>query len=691
MKRMKNAVWRNIWESAKNVPMLFVTIGVFILLVILSLPALSAFAAWRLWIVVALVIVTVGDTLIGMIEDIKNGHVGLDVLAVVAIISALAVGEYWASWTVVLMIYSGSVIEAYAQSSAKHNLTMLMKSAPSIAHRFAGGNAEGSDIEDVDVSEVQVMDLLLVKPGETVPVDGVVMSDRAVVNLSMINGEPLPQTVRNAQRVPSGAINDSESFTLRATAAAADSQYQRILSLVEAAQNSRPASVRTADLLAVPFTVVAFTLAGIAWFLSGNPVRFAEVLVLATPCPLLIAAPVAYLGGTSRLAASGVLVKGQEIIEQLTKVTQIFFDKTGTLTVKQPQVVRVERAHDERANLWNHISDDMLLSAVGVVESYSIHILAQGIASAGKKARDRVTDEQLAQFDVDDVSQVVERSGMGVTAQVSGHTVKVGRFAFVLGEAPNQGFKKSNSSAPARKYVLQANEQKAPVRGTLPDVAKQREDAITSHDIFSDLEPASMAAYVSIDGDVVGRIILRDVPRANAADTVKTLRDLGVTHISMLTGDSQDSAYRIAEQVGINQKDVYTKLLPENKQRILHNSRQNTHAITMMVGDGVNDAPVLASADIGVAITDGSSTAASETAHMVIMNDDVSLIPKSILIARRTQNVMYQAVIIGLALATIGMIVASFGVIPAVLGAFGQEAIDVISIMWALNAVRDKK
>nr|WP_018142762.1 heavy metal translocating P-type ATPase [Alloscardovia criceti] len=688
---MKNAVWRNIWESAKNVPMLFVTIGVFILLVILSLPALSAFAAWRLWIVVALVIVTVGDTLIGMIEDIKNGHVGLDVLAVVAIISALAVGEYWASWTVVLMIYSGSVIEAYAQSSAKHNLTMLMKSAPSIAHRFAGGNAEGSDIEDVDVSEVQVMDLLLVKPGETVPVDGVVMSDRAVVNLSMINGEPLPQTVRNAQRVPSGAINDSESFTLRATAAAADSQYQRILSLVEAAQNSRPASVRTADLLAVPFTVVAFTLAGIAWFLSGNPVRFAEVLVLATPCPLLIAAPVAYLGGTSRLAASGVLVKGQEIIEQLTKVTQIFFDKTGTLTVKQPQVVRVERAHDERANLWNHISDDMLLSAVGVVESYSIHILAQGIASAGKKARDRVTDEQLAQFDVDDVSQVVERSGMGVTAQVSGHTVKVGRFAFVLGEAPNQGFKKSNSSAPARKYVLQANEQKAPVRGTLPDVAKQREDAITSHDIFSDLEPASMAAYVSIDGDVVGRIILRDVPRANAADTVKTLRDLGVTHISMLTGDSQDSAYRIAEQVGINQKDVYTKLLPENKQRILHNSRQNTHAITMMVGDGVNDAPVLASADIGVAITDGSSTAASETAHMVIMNDDVSLIPKSILIARRTQNVMYQAVIIGLALATIGMIVASFGVIPAVLGAFGQEAIDVISIMWALNAVRDKK
>ena len=333
---MKNAQLQRVWQSMKDVPMLFVTLAVLLVLVILSE---KGFEDARVWVVAGLVLVTVIDTLIGMIADIKEGHVGLDVLAVVAIISTLAVGEFWASWTVVLMIYSGSVIEAYAQSSAEHNLTALLSAAPQTAHVLGANDA----LCDVPVSEVQVMDLLLVKPGETVPVDGVVMSERAVVNLGMINGEPLPQTVLNAQRVPSGAVNDSESFTLRAIAAAKDSQYQRILSLVKQAQESRPRSVRTADLLAVPFTVIAFFLAGLAWFLSGDPVRFTQVLVLATPCPLLIAAPVAYLGGTSRLAAAGVLIKGQEVLEQLTRVGSVFFDKTGTLTVKQPQVVRIER------------------------------------------------------------------------------------------------------------------------------------------------------------------------------------------------------------------------------------------------------------------------------------------------------------------------------------------------------------
>lgn len=641
---MKNAQLQRVWQSMKDVPMLFVTLAVLLVLVILSE---KGFEDARVWVVAGLVLVTVIDTLIGMIADIKEGHVGLDVLAVVAIISTLAVGEFWASWAVVLMIYSGSVIEAYAQSSAEHNLTALLSAAPQTAHVLGANDS----LRDVPVSEVQVMDLLLVKPGETVPVDGVVMSERAVVNLAMINGEPLPQTVLNAQRVPSGAVNDSESFTLRAIASAEDSQYQRILSLVKQAQESRPRSVRTADLLAVPFTVIAFFLAGLAWFLSGDPVRFTQVLVLATPCPLLIAAPVAYLGGTSRLAAAGVLIKGQEVLEQLTRVGSVFFDKTGTLTVKQPQVVRVER-------FTSGYSDDVILAAAGAVESYSIHILALGIARAGKKVRAAT----LPVLNVDAVSHVSERSGYGVSAIVDGHEVRVGRRGFVEESADSAGFAKSGR-------LLKHDARLTALR-----------------------EADEMGAYVSIDGELVGRIVLRDVERSNARTTIERLRALGVRSISMLTGDGPVSANRVAASVGIAVEDVHAKLLPEHKQRILNNARSGGGAgAIVMVGDGVNDAPVLAAVDIGVALTDGSSSAASQTAHMVIMNDDLSLLSRSIEIARRTRRVMLQAVFLGLGLALVGMIVATFGVIPAVVGAFGQEAIDVVSIVWALNAVREVK
>lgn len=676
-----SSVWAKVWKSVREVPMLFVTLGVFVALAILSLPSMSAYASWRMWIVAVLVCVTVIDTLAGMVQDIKDGHVGLDVLAVVAILSTLAVGEFWASWTVVLMIYSGSVIESYADDSAEQNLTSLLSATPQIAHRLSNPSARGIDahdaasaLVDIDANDVNVMDLLLVKPGETVPVDGVVMSERAVVNLSMINGEALPQTVLNAQRVPSGAINGSESFIIRATASAANSQYQRIVDLVRSAQNSRPQVVKTADLLAVPFTVIAFAIAGLAWFISGDPVRFAQVLVLATPCPLLISAPVAYLGGASRLAASGILIKGQEIIEQLTRVTDVFFDKTGTLTQKHPQVVRVERSDSEGAQEWAHLSDDVLLAAAGIIESYSIHILAQGISQAGRHAYARLTDNQKEALNPETVSHVVEHSGLGISAQIDGHDVRIGRESFAQGTSDDEGFHHMRAR---RTY-----------RGSSASSARRH---------GRDLEPSSMAAYMSIDGIVVGRIILQDMPRAQAASTISELTQLGVRSISMLTGDGVESAQRIATQVGIDADRVHAQLLPEHKQRILNNVRlsraeyHSSQTVTMMVGDGVNDAPVLAAADIGVAVTDGSSTAASETAHMVIMNDDISLIPRAMVIARRTHTVMLQAVVVGLALAIVGMLVSAFGVVPAVIGAFGQEAIDVISILWALNASREPR
>ena len=319
------------------------------------------------WLVIALVLIIVIDTVRGMIDDLRHGQVGVDVLAVVAILSTVAVAEYWASWAVTLMITSGEAIEEYAQAKAERSLTALMEAAPQTAHVVnlpgvgRGSAADKGDSSDgfrrvgsasaaaaaqrfdtVPVEQVQLGDVLMVLPGETVPVDGELLSGTATLDLSNINGEPVPREVFAGARVMSGAVNGSTALTMRATQVAADSQYQRILELVASAQESRPAVVKTADRLAVPFTVLSLVIAGVAWAVSGVPTRFAQVLVLATPCPLLIAAPVAYIAGTGRLAAAGVLIKAQDVLENLGRVTQVFFDKTGTLTVKQPQVVRVE-------------------------------------------------------------------------------------------------------------------------------------------------------------------------------------------------------------------------------------------------------------------------------------------------------------------------------------------------------------
>ena len=400
------------------------------------------------WLIIALVAIIVIDTVRGMIDDLRHGQVGVDLLAVVAILSTVAVREYWASWAVMLMITSGEAIEEYAQAKAEHSLTALMQAAPQTAHVVnlpgvgRGAAADKDDSSDgfrrvgsvpatsspqstsptaplgernqvppsrgadsrsetegswsaeaathrfdtVPVEQVKLGDVLMVLPGETVPVDGELLSGSATLDLSNINGEPVPREVFAGARVMSGAVNGSTALTMRATQVAADSQYQRILELVASAQESRPAVVKTADRLAVPFTVLSLAIAGIAWAVSGVPTRFAQVLVLATPCPLLIAAPVAYIAGTGRLAAAGVLIKAQDVLEDLGRVTQVFFDKTGTLTVKQPQVVRVEMLPGVKTRL----NEDHVLMMAGVVESYSVHILSKGIAKAGADAMARL-------------------------------------------------------------------------------------------------------------------------------------------------------------------------------------------------------------------------------------------------------------------------------------------------------------
>lgn len=797
------------WRLCKQVPLLPITILSAIPLALLGewkpwgeaawdswisqvgVDGLSAFnPGVGQWIVIALVAYTIVVTVRGMIDDLRHGHVGVDLLAVVAIASTVAVQEYWAAWAVVLMISSGEAIEEFAQSKAESNLTALIDAAPRTAHvvvlpgmrghvhasgsehtadvtadgfrtvrvsdsgetdnqdgekrAFASESPEtdtkgaaqtydaaGERFETVPVDQVQLGDVILVLPGETVPVDGELLSGVATLDLSNINGEPVPREVYAGARVMSGAVNGSTTLTMRATQLAHDSQYQKILELVSSAQESRPAVVKTADMLAVPFTVLSLAIAGIAWAISGLPLRFAQVLVLATPCPLLIAAPVAYVAGTGRLAKAGILIKAQDVLENLGRVSHIFFDKTGTLTVKQPQVVRVEKPF-ETSSPFN---EDHILMMASVVEGYSVHILSKGIAAAGRKAMDDLYARYAAGQrlcverdlpghgrDYPVVKNIVEDSGKGVSGEVNGHRVRVGRFAYVT--ADESGFTPVLHMPDATYYVSDSPESDTMgVRNGVPDDAQPAAAPSTSasvatqsaarkpetaNSLFAPLAPDEMAAYVAIDGRLAARIVLRDVPRENAKRSLARLHELGVKELSMLTGDKAASARIIANEVGID--DVQSELFPEDKVAAVKSATESKHQklslwnrikqrvtgesknrqITMMVGDGVNDAPVLAVADIGMAMTDGTSTAASESAQVVIMNDDIVSVPRAIAIARRTKNVMLQAVLIGLGLAIIGMIAAAFNLIPVVVGAFMQEAIDVVSILWALTVLFDR-
>ena len=799
------------WRLCKQVPLLPITILAAIPLALLGEWRPWGEAAWvshdlhagfgwlnafnpgvGQWIVIVLVAYTIVVTVRGMIDDLRNGHVGVDLLAVVAIASTVAVQEYWAAWAVVLMISSGEAIEEFAQSKAESNLTALIDAAPRTAHVVAlpgvrghvhaTGNEHTADVtadgfravrmsdsaesdnqdgekhayvsdsgetdtkdasqtydaagerfETVPVDQVRLGDVILVLPGETVPVDGELLSGVATLDLSNINGEPVPREVYAGARVMSGAVNGSTTLTMRATQLAQDSQYQKILELVSSAQESRPAVVKTADMLAVPFTVLSLAIAGIAWAVSGLPLRFAQVLVLATPCPLLIAAPVAYVAGTGRLAKAGILIKAQDVLENLGRVSHIFFDKTGTLTVKQPQVVRVEKPFGTSSPL----NEDHILMMAGVVESYSVHILSKGIAAAGRKAMNdlyaRYTSGQrlCAERDLPGhghdypvVKNIVEDSGKGVAGEVNGHRVRVGRFAYVT--ADEAGFMPV-LHAPGERYV--SDSPKSDTLGVRDGMSDDAQSTVvapsitsyaeasqttpvrkseTANSLFAPLAPDEMAAYVAIDGKLAARIVLRDVPRANAKRSLARLHELGIKELSMLTGDKAASARIIANEVGID--DVQSELFPEDKVAAVKNATESTHQnqsmparimrriagesknrqVTMMVGDGVNDAPVLAVADIGMAMTDGTSTAASESAQVVIMNDDIASVPRAIAIARRTKKVMLQAVLIGLGLAIIGMIAAAFNLIPVVVGAFMQEAIDVVSILWALTVLFDR-
>ncbi|EIK81662.1 cation-transporting ATPase V [Gardnerella vaginalis 1400E] len=724
-------------------------------------------------IITCLVLYTCVKSLLSMIDDLAHGTLGIDLLAFVALLATLCIGEFWASYLIVVMVFTGEAIEDFAQDAAQKNLSLLVNASPQTAHLMTlpgivcGESCEQCALLDhshfrkvsdesslealqehkdftscesckkcnnnskecpilqevksssqlqryktVPVEDLKIGNVIVVLPGETVPVDGELLSGSAVLDTSAINGESLPREVFAGAQVLSGCVNGGVVLIMRVTKLSQNSQYQKIMKLVESARSSKAAVVRFADMLSVPFTVLSFVIAGVAWATSGQALRFAQVLVLATPCPLLIAVPVAFMAGTGRLAKLGIVVKSQDVLEQLSRVTDVFFDKTGTLTVKQPQVVRVDLAnHQDSENQENQENSGLqnrILMFAGVLETYSQHILAGGIAKAGSDLWQNTHPSAVPQLpsvrEYPVIRGVKETAGQGICASVDGVNVRVGRKKYVL-----------QASAGNPEDESQATEDKAK-RANVENV----ENISKIESNFEELSADEMATYVSFDGKLVGRIVLKDVPRENAKSTIQKLKELGVRSISMLTGDGLQAAQTIAKSVGIER--VKANLLPQDKLECVKQHYKNTGSvnadnkysegstsllstdafdfsvgktqkcsITMMVGDGVNDAPVLAAANIGVALTDGTDTAASECAQVVIMNNNIYAVANAVSVAKHTKRVMVQAVMLGIGLAVISMIAAAFGLIPAVLGAMMQEMIDVVSILWALTALKGKR
>lgn len=624
---------------------LLATVGVGVGGLVLHLTGHPDAVSWLLGSLAVVMVLREGRR---MVANIRAGTVGIDVLAIMAIIATIAVGEFVAAWIVVLMLTGGEALEDYASGRARRELHALLDRAPRIAHvRTDDGN-----LVDVDIDDVAVCDTVVVRPGEVVPVDGVLLDDVAVLDESQLTGESLPVERSAGDDLLSGAINGADAVEMRATTVAADSQYQHIVALVRAAADSRAPMVRLADRIAVPFTLFAIGVAGVAWWVSGDPQRVAEVLVVATPCPLLIAAPVAFLAGMSRSSRNGIIVKDGGTLERLSRLGTAAFDKTGTLTRGNPTVTRVVAGDDVaigaaiggiRGSGGSSGLDDatespdsnefdgagVVLGLAASVEQYSGHALARSIVHAAEARGQQVHAGQ-------DAHEVVAH---GITATVGGRRVSVGKASWI-------------------SDLVGGFEQ-------------------------PDLEPGEMSVHVAVDGAWAGSVILGDEVRAEATATLEQLRRLGVGHLVMLTGDGRRTARHVADAVGVD--EVHAECLPGDKVDVV---TALPHRPVMMVGDGVNDAPALAVADVGVAMGARGSTASSESADVVIMVDDVQRVATAVAIGARTTRVALQAIWLGVTLSVVLMVAAAFGLIPAVVGAGLQEVVDVACIMWALLAAR---
>lgn len=573
--------------------------------------------AWAATTVIILV-----PTAVEALRGLWRKEAGVDFIALLAMAGTLVLQEFLAGAIIAVMLTGGSALERFAVARARRELSALLSRAPRSAHRRVG-----DDVFDVDVDAVVPGDVLIVKPGEVVPVDGMLLDATAVLDESALTGEARPLSIMRGTNLRSGTTNAGGPFTLRATAAAAGSTYAGILRLVDSAEESKAPFVRLADRYALGFLAATVVLATIAWLVSGDPVRALAVLVVATPCPLILAAPAALIAGVSRAARHGIIVKGGGPLEALGKAVVLLLDKTGTVTAGRPQVLTVEPLSD--------MSVDELVELAASLEQMSMHPFAPAItAEAQHRGRE-------LSFPTD----VHEEMGTGIRGRIHGRTVAVGQLAWV---APNA------RSTP----VLRALESRTAVEG-------------------------SSSVYVAIDGELAGALLLHDPIRAEAPRALRELRTLGIERIHMVTGDHPDVAELVGDALGIDH--VFAERAPDEKVDVVRRVRRE--GLTAMVGDGINDAPALALADIGIAMGARGATAASEAADVVLTGDRLEGLVWARRIAHRTRRIALESVFVGMGLSIVAMVAAAAGLIPPVAGALLQEGIDVLVILNALRAL----
>lgn len=602
----------SLWRLAREYYILAAVVVVIVIGAVLQIANFGSAARWVLSVFSLLVALKLAW---GMVETLREGKYGIDILAIMAIVSTVVVGEYWATIVIVLMLTGGEALEDYANQRATRELSALMARAPITTHLLDKNGV----IKDIPVTNVQIGDTLAIRPGETIPVDATLLADIASFDESSLTGESLPVEHKKGQELLSGSINGDQAITIKALRTAHDSQYQQIIDLVKAASSSQAPFVRLADRYAVPFTLISFAIAGVAWALSGSPLRFAEVLVVATPCPLLLGAPIAFISGMSRAAKHGIIVKTGAILEKLAAIKTVAFDKTGTLTYGEPEVAHILPIKG--------VGEHDLLRIAASAEQQSGHVLARALQVAAKRQK----------LSLAKTSHVHEATAQGVTAKVDNMAVIVGKLDFLHEHGIAIKTKKTDSG--------------------------------------------ETAVHVAQGKHYIGSITFADKPRQNAKDTLQHIAQLGIAHTLMLTGDTKATAARIAGELGI--EHVHAECLPKDKVEFVKNAEPRP---VMMVGDGVNDAPVLAAAEVGMAMGARGSTAASETADVVVLVDDISRSALAISIGRRTMRIALQSIWIGIAISVGLMLVAASGIIPAVVGAGLQEVVDVVVIFNALRA-----
>ena len=553
----------------------------------------------------------------------KEGKFATDIVASFAIVGAAVLSQPLAGLVIVLMQSGGEALERYAEGRASAAVRALEEAAPRIAHRVSGAK-----VEDVPVGDIAVGDILLVRPGDLVPCDGVVTEGRSDLNVAALTGEATPVEALPGTHVMSGTLNGAGVFRLRASALASESQYARIVELVRTAQASKAPLQRLADRYAVWFTPATVLACAAAWFATHDALRVLAILVVATPCPLILAAPVAIIGGINRAARSQIIMRHGAALERLSAVTVAVFDKTGTVTVGRPRVREVKPA-------GGFLADDVLRYAAAL-EQGSSHLLARVIVERA---------ESVPGLSIPQATAHLESPGQGVVGTVEGHEVHVGSRAFVLPHG----------------------------RCDAGELLRLEGDDI------------ALRAYVSIDNRLAGVIDYADELRPELSRVLDRMRHGGIGRVMLLSGDHAPNVRAIAARAGMSEAEG--DLLPAAKAAVVARLRANGEVV-MMVGDGTNDAPALSSADVGVALAGHGGGITAEAADVIILVDSLDRVTQALEIGRRTMRIARQSIVAGLGLSAVAMVAAGFGYIPPAIGALLQEAIDVAVI---LNAVRTSR